>query len=114
MEKRKISLKNLLKKSLRLFLAIFYLTIIIVMIAGGVSAGIMTLTPPEEFGWTVSKTNYLGYMSICSFTPFSSILLFGMAVIGSILLMKLIKRVRRKSKTSEIYLKFKALTNKIQ
>ena len=62
MEKRKISVKYLLKKSLKLFLAIFYLTIIIAMIAGGVTAGIMTLTPPENFGWTVSNTNYLGYM----------------------------------------------------
>ena len=98
---------------MKLFLAILYITIIISMIAGGVSAGIMTLTPPEAFGWTVSNTNYLGYLSICSFAPFSSLLLFGMAFIGFLLLLTFIKYLRRKSKTSEIYIKVKALTNKI-
>jgi len=113
LEKKKVTFKNLLKKSIKLFLILFYIALIIAMIAGGVSAGIMTLTPPEGFGWTVSNANYLGYMSICSFAPFSSLLLFGMAAIGSLLLMKLIKYLRRKSKTSEIYLKFKTITNKI-
>ena len=83
------------------------------MIAGGVIAGIMTLTPPEGFGWTVSSTNYLGYMSICSFAPFSSLLLFGMALLGFVLLLKIIKYLRRKTKKSEIYVKLKTLTNKI-
>ncbi|MFX1447975.1 MAG: hypothetical protein ACFFCG_07540 [Promethearchaeota archaeon] len=90
------------------------MTIIISMIAGGVTAGLMTLTPPEDFGWTGSSTNYLGYISICSFAPFSSLMLFGMAFIGSILLLKFIKYLRRKFKTSEIYIKVKTLTNKIQ
>lgn len=90
------------------------MTLIAGMIGGGISAGIMTLTPPEAFGWTVSNTNYLGYTSNCTFAPFSSLMLFGMAFIGSILLIKLIKYLRRKSKNSEIYLKLKMLTNKIR
>jgi hypothetical protein len=83
------------------------------MIAGGVFAGIMTLTPPEGFGWTVSKDNYLGYMSICSFAPFSSLMLFAMATIGVFLLVKLLKYLRRKTKKSEVYIKLKTLVSKI-
>jgi hypothetical protein len=83
------------------------------MIAGGISAGTMTLIPPDGLGWTVSKVNYLGYMSICSFAPFSSLMLFGMAFLGLILLLKLIKYLRRKIKQSEIIVKVKTLANKI-
>lgn len=83
------------------------------MIAGGISAGSLTLIPPEGFGWTVSKANHLGYMSICPFAPFSTFLLFGMALLGFILLWKLIKYLRRKSKKSEIYVKVKTVVDKI-
>ena len=113
MENRKINLRDLLKKLIKLLAISIYLSIIISMIAGGVIAGIMTLTPPEGFGWTVSKNNYLDYMSICSFAPFSSLLLFGMASIAVFLLIKLLKYLRRKTKKSEIYFKLKALVNKI-
>ena len=98
MEIREISLKNILIKSIKLVLAIFYITIVIGLIAGGISAGVMTLLPPDDFGWTVSKANYLGYISICSFTPFSTLILFGMAILGFILLVISIRRRRRKSK----------------
>jgi hypothetical protein len=98
MDKKRISFKNLLLKSLKIILIILYITIIVSMIAGGVTAGIMTLIPSEGLGWTVSKANYLGYMSICSFAPFSTSLLFGMAFLGSFLLLKRVKYLRRKSK----------------
>ncbi|MFW9783903.1 MAG: hypothetical protein ACFFFB_16580 [Candidatus Heimdallarchaeota archaeon] len=114
MENKRKFLGNILKKTIKSFLIILYITIITGMIGGGISAGIMTLTPPEAFGWTVSSTNYLGYISTCAFAPFSSLLLFGMAFIGSILLMKFIKYLRRKSKNAEIYLKLKMLVNKIR
>ena len=84
------------------------------MIAGGISAGIMTLTPPEAFGYTVSHKNYLGYLSSCSFVPFSTIILFGMAIAGSILLWKFIKYLRRKSKASQIQLGPEILTTEIK
>ncbi|NHJ22861.1 MAG: hypothetical protein EAX91_18100 [Candidatus Lokiarchaeota archaeon] len=114
MEQNKISFKSLLLKSIKLTLVILYLTIIISMIAGGISAGTLTLLPPDGFGWTVSKVNYLGYKSICAFVPFSSLMLFGMAFLGFFLLLKLIKYLRRKTKQSERYVEVKTLTNKIR
>jgi hypothetical protein len=114
MENWKTFVKNVLKKSIKIFLASLYATIIIAMIAGGISAGIMTLLPPEDFGWSVSNLNYLGYMSICAFAPFSTLMLFAMALIGFILLVKFAKYIRRKSKNSEIYTKLKSLTNKVR
>lgn len=114
LEDKKNFVVNVLKRSMKMFLIILYLTIIISMIAGGISAGIMTLTPPDAFGYTVSKENYLGYMSTCSFVPFSSIILFGMAFIGSILLWKLIKYLKRKSKSPHLQLKSTMLRNAIK
>ncbi|MFX0060073.1 MAG: hypothetical protein ACFE85_12845 [Candidatus Hodarchaeota archaeon] len=54
-------------------------------------SGILTLLPDEA-----SKPCYLGYYAHCSFTPFSTLILFGMALIGSVLLVKLIKYFKRK------------------
>jgi hypothetical protein len=110
LEDKKNFVVNVLKRSIKMFLIITYLTIIISMIAGGISAGIMTLIPPDAFGYTVSKKNYLGYTSTCSFVPFSTIILFGMAIVSSILLWKLIKYLRRKSKPSHLQLESKMLT----
>ncbi|MFX1480228.1 MAG: hypothetical protein ACFFCI_19115 [Promethearchaeota archaeon] len=114
MERRKISVRSMMKKSIKLFLVMLYITTIIAMIAGGITAGTMTLLPPEDFGWTVSKMNYLGYRSICAFAPFSTIMLFGMAFIGLILLIKFIKYIRRKAKNSKAYTKLKILINKVR
>ncbi|MFX0011424.1 MAG: hypothetical protein ACFE9R_14015 [Candidatus Hermodarchaeota archaeon] len=113
MVENKISLKNVLLKSIKFTFIFLYIVIIFSMIAGGISAGTLTLLPPDGFGWTVSKVNYLGYKSICAFVPFSSLMLFGMAFLGSFLLVKLIKYLRRKTKQSEIYVKVKTLANKI-
>ena len=61
------------------------------LIVGGVSAGIMTLIPDEA-----SKSCYLGYYAHCSFTPYSTLILFAMAILGIILLIKLIKYIKKK------------------
>ncbi|MFX0020802.1 MAG: hypothetical protein ACFE9S_00630 [Candidatus Hermodarchaeota archaeon] len=63
------------------------------LIAGGMSTGIMTLIPDDA-----SKPCYLGYYAHCSFTPYSTLILFVMAIIGTILFLKLIKYVRRRYK----------------
>ncbi len=63
------------------------------LIIGGISSGIMTLMPDNA-----SKPCYLGYYAHCSFTPFSTLILFAMTIIGTILLIKLIKYLRRKYK----------------
>ncbi|MFW9946224.1 MAG: hypothetical protein ACFFBZ_12665 [Promethearchaeota archaeon] len=63
------------------------------LIIGGIFSGIMTLIPDEA-----SKPCYLGYYAHCSFTPFSTLILFTMTVIGAILLIKLIKHLKRKHK----------------
>ena len=113
MEQKKSSFKNVLLKSIKFTFIFLYIVIIISMIAGGISAGTLTLLPPDGFGWTVSKANYLGYKSICAFAPFSSLMLFGMAFLGFFLLLKLIKYLRRNTKQSESYVEVKTLTNKI-
>ncbi|MFW9828409.1 MAG: hypothetical protein ACFFEY_12535 [Candidatus Thorarchaeota archaeon] len=111
MIKKKISLLRLLKKSIKLFLVILYITFVIALSFGPLVAGVWTLIPAMAFGWEVSKTSYLGYYSTCTFAPFSTIVLFGLATIGFVLLMKLRKYLLRKTKNSILYLKYKALIN---
>jgi hypothetical protein len=113
MVKSKVSLKDMLRRLIKLFLVSIYATFIISMIAGGISAGIIALTPPEALGWTVNNANYIGYISICSFAPFSSLMLFGMTAVGSLLFVKLIKYLKKSSKKSEIFVKLKTIANKI-
>ena len=113
MGNKKSFVKNILRKFIKIVLILLYTTIIISMIAGGVTAGTLTLIPPDSFAWTVSKANYLGYMSICSFVPFSTLMLFVMALFGIILLFKLIKYLRTKTKNSEIYKDAKTVANKL-
>ncbi|MFX0032842.1 MAG: hypothetical protein ACFE8E_05015 [Candidatus Hodarchaeota archaeon] len=84
--------KNKILKVTKAILLGFYLIFLIGLIAGGISSGIITLLPDEA-----SKPCYLGYYAHCSFTPFSTIILFAMAIIGLILLIKLIKRFKRKA-----------------
>jgi hypothetical protein len=107
--KKKISLVNLLKKSIKLFLIILYTIFIIALSFGPLVAGTWTLIPAEAFGWEVSKASYLGYYSTCTFAPFSTIILFSLAFIGFILLIKLQKYLSRKTKNSVLYLKYKTL-----
>ncbi|MFW9938493.1 MAG: hypothetical protein ACFFD5_12650 [Candidatus Thorarchaeota archaeon] len=58
---------------------------------GGIVPGILTLLPDEA-----SKPCYLGYYAHCSFAPFSTLILFGLALLGVVLLVKLIKYFKRK------------------
>ncbi|MFX0058355.1 MAG: hypothetical protein ACFE85_14780 [Candidatus Hodarchaeota archaeon] len=112
MEKKKLSLVGLVKKSIKLFLIILYIIFVIALAFGPLVAGIWTLIPAEFFGWEVSKLSYLGYYSTCTFAPFSSIGLFGLSFIGFILLIKLRKYLVRKTKNSILYLKYKTLVSR--
>lgn len=47
---------------------------------------------PDE----ASKPCYLGYYAHCSFTPYSTIILLAMALLGTFLLTKLVKYFKRK------------------
>ncbi|MFX1470385.1 MAG: hypothetical protein ACFFB8_17215 [Promethearchaeota archaeon] len=111
MENKRISLVSLLKKSIKLFLIILYITFVIALSFGPIVAGFWTLIPAEVFGWEVTKVSYLGYYSTCTFAPFSTISLFSLAFIGLILLIKLRRYLVRKSKNSALFLKYKTLTN---
>ncbi|MFW9969428.1 MAG: hypothetical protein ACFFDF_04450 [Candidatus Odinarchaeota archaeon] len=91
MEKKKRSLKKILKSVIKSIILLFYIIIVVSLIIGGISAGIVTLIPDSA-----SKPCYLGYYAHCSFTPFSTLILFAMALVGIILLIKFIKYVRRK------------------
>ena len=82
---------NLIKKIIRAMIILFYLIFLVAMIIGGAISGAMTLLPDKA-----SKPCYLGYYAHCSFTPFSTIILFSMAIVGIILLIFLIRYLRRK------------------
>jgi flagellar biosynthesis protein FliQ len=90
MEINKNSVKNMSRKIIKSILFLFYSIFIGSLLIGGISAGIMTIIPDEA-----SKLCYLGYYAHCSFTPYSTIILFAMAIVGAFLLFKLIKYVRR-------------------
>jgi hypothetical protein len=92
-EKNQNSLKNILKIIIRSTFLLLYIIFLGGLIIGGLSSGIMTLMPDEA-----SKPCYLGYYAHCSFTPFSTLILFAMTLIGAILLIKLIKYLKRKHK----------------
>ncbi len=93
LEENKKSLKFILKIILKSTFLVIYVIFLGGLIIGGISSGIMTLIPDQA-----SKPCYLGYYAHCSFTPFSTLILFAMTVIGTILLIKLIKYLRRKHK----------------
>jgi len=75
---------------------LFYLIFLVALIAGGLSAGIMTLIPNNA-----SKPCYLGYYALCSFAPFSTLILFTMTIVGTFLLINLVKYFKRMSKRVE-------------
>ena len=106
MEKKKISLVGMLKKSIKLFLIILYTTFLIVLSFGTVVAGIWTVMPAEA-----SKANYIGYYSTCAFAPFSTIILFSLALVGFLLLLKLQKSFRKKSRNNLAYMKYNTITS---
>jgi hypothetical protein len=93
--------KNQILSTIRIILkglvVLFYTIFVIALLSGGLSAGILTLTPHEA-----SRPNFLGYYSLCSFVPFSTMILFSMAIIGAILLVKLVKYYKRALKRVKI------------
>ena len=90
MEENKKSIKKIFKNIIKSFILLFYITFVVALITGGISTGIMTLIPDEA-----SKPCYLGYYAHCSFTPYSTLILFAMATVGIILIVKLIKYFKR-------------------
>lgn len=90
MEKNRKALKKISKSIFKSFFLLIYLIFVGALIIGGLSAGIMTLIPDEA-----SKPCYLGYYAHCSFTPYSTLILFSMTLVGTFLLIKLIKYFRR-------------------
>jgi len=93
LEKNKKSFKIILKTIIKSTFLLIYVIFLGGLIIGGISSGIITLMPDEA-----SKPCYLGFYAHCSFTPFSTLILFVMTVIGTVLLIKLIKYLKRKNK----------------
>jgi hypothetical protein len=81
----------MLKSIIKSFLLLLYTIFVFGLVFGGIVPGILTLLPDEA-----SKPCYLGYYAHCSFTPFSTLILFGIALVGVVLLVKLIKYFKRK------------------
>ena len=113
MEKGGNLVKKILKISIILFVAIVYITFVIALSFGSLTAGVFTVLPAEFFGWEVSKASPLGYYSVCSFAPYSTLILFGMSAVGFLLLVKLVKYLRRKTQNSKLYLRYKMPTQKV-
>ena len=88
---------SILLKIIKGIVFLFYTIFVVALLSGGLSAGILTLIPHEA-----SKPNYLGYYSLCSFVPFSTMILFTMAIVGAILLIKLVKYYKRTLKRVKI------------
>jgi hypothetical protein len=90
LEINKNSIKSISRKMIKSMLFLIYTILVVSLVTAGISTGIMTLIPDNA-----SKPCYLGYYAHCSFTPYSTLILFAMAIIGIILFLKLIKYVRR-------------------
>ena len=89
--------KSVLKKLILVFIAIFYITFIIALSFGSLAAGILTLIPADA-----SKANHLGYYSVCSFTPFSTIILAVISIAGFILFIKMGHFLKTKYQNSNL------------
>ena len=87
------SINEMLKKILKGIGLIFYSIFVLALLISGVVTGILTLIPDEA-----SKPCYLGYYAHCSFTPYSTLILFGMAAVGVILLIFLIRSLKKQYK----------------
>ena len=89
---------EIIKKIIKSFLVLIYSIFVIALVSGGLSAAILTVMPAEA-----SKPCYLGYYALCSFTPYSTLILSGMAIVGIILLIQLIKYFRKNLKKEYRY-----------
>ncbi len=90
MAQKEKSIIKIVTKIFKIILLTIYWIFVASLIIGGIFAGIWTLLPDEA-----SKPCYLGYYAHCSFTPFSTLILFAMAAVGIFLLVKLIKYHRK-------------------
>ena len=86
-----VNLKNIIKNIMKFIFLTIYIIFVLALVISGITFGIITLIPDDA-----SKPCYLRYYAHCSFTPYSTIILFIMALVGAILLMKLVKYFKRK------------------
>ena len=91
LDERLKSVIEIIKRIIKSMIILLYLIFVLSLIIGGSVLGVMTLLPDEA-----SKPCYLGYYAHCSFTPYSTIILFSMAILGVILLLILIRYYKRK------------------
>ncbi len=69
------------------------------MIAGNLVAGIYSILPSAVVGWGATEPSYLGYVSHCSFAPWSTIISVAIAAVGIFLFVKLIKYFKKRNIT---------------
>jgi hypothetical protein len=91
LEEKIKALIRIIKKIIKSIIILLYLVFVVSLIIGGIISGVITLLPDDA-----SKPCYLGYYAHCSFTPYSTIILFSMAIIGAILLLILIRYLRKR------------------
>lgn len=97
MKIEKNQILSIIMKMIKGIIILLYTIFVIALLSGGLSAGILTLIPHEA-----SKANYLDYYSLCSFVPYSTMILFTMAIVGTVLLVKLMKYYKRTLKRVKI------------
>ena len=78
----KWSRKSIEGKILWLFFQLFFWAFVVAAVIGGIGAGIWTLIPTAWLDYGATKPCYLGYVAHCSFSPWSSIILFSIAIFG--------------------------------
>lgn len=80
---------SILSKIIKTILNSLYTIFVLALMVNGIVMGLITLIPDNA-----KKPCYLGYYAHCSFTPYSTIILFIMALFGAILLIKQIKYIK--------------------
>jgi len=88
-----------------------YLLLLFAMIAGNIVSAIYSILPSAVIGWGATETNYLGYISHCSFAPWSTLISVALVAVGVYLFVKLIKYFKQNSITSRDILTYFATTS---
>jgi len=80
-----------LKKLLTFLGVILAWALLSTMTVGSLTAAIWTAIPTASLPWGASDVNLIGYVSHCSFTPISTLILLGVGFLGVVLAYKLKK-----------------------
>jgi hypothetical protein len=58
-------------------------------VVGSLAAAIWTVIPTEMLQWGANEVNLIGYVSHCSYTPISTLMLLSISIVGAVISYKL-------------------------